>query len=220
MRGAVCVLNATVTIAARRLAFTGSSSHTSTLVFGGLAAVVLGVRAWCSRVGAASGSRLDTRVATREDDAMTFGPDLEERIHLLRASGCSPPAPMTSSIGSVRSHNRAKPTAGEELTRQGEVGLEFFVVVEGSAAATVDGDEVGRIGRGGFFGEMALIDGGDRVATVVALTAMQLLVLGRHDFNEMLEVAMPEIAPKLLAVVGSRLRAIEHHDGVVSTLGL
>jgi hypothetical protein len=45
-------------------------------------------------------------------------------------------------------------------------------------------------------------------------------VLGRHDGNEMLEVAMPQIAPKLLAVVGARMRAIEDHDQVNATLGL
>ena len=151
---------------------------------------------------------------------MTFGPDLEERIHLLRGiwlfSTCTDAE--FERIGALAQPREA--LAGDELCRQGEVGLEFFVVVDGSAVATVDGDEVGRVDRGGFFGEMALIDGGERVATVVALSAMQLLVLGRHDFNEMLEVAMPEIAPKLLAVFGSRMRAIEHHDGVVSTLGL
>ena len=67
---------------------------------------------------------------------------------------------------------------------------------------------------------MALIDGGERIATVTATTPMKLLVLGRHDFNEMLEVAMPQVAPKLLAVVGARMRAIEQHAGVDSTLGL
>ena len=94
------------------------------------------------------------------------------------------------------------------------------MVVEGDAVAAVDGDEVGTIGAGGFFGEMALIDGGERTATVVATSPMKLLVLDRHDFNEMLSIAMPEITPKLLAVVGARMRAIEWHDGVASTLGL
>lgn len=91
--------------------------------------------------------------------------------------------------------------------------------VSGDAAAAVDCDEIGTIGPGGFFGEMALIDGAERVATVTATTPMELLVLGRHDFNEMLEVAMPQVAPKLLAVVGARMRAIEEHAGIDSTLG-
>ena len=58
------------------------------------------------------------------------------------------------------------------------------------------------------------------VATVTATSPLKLLVLDRHDFNEMLEFAMPQIAPKLLAVVGARMRAIDEHNGVDSTLGL
>jgi hypothetical protein len=49
---------------------------------------------------------------------------------------------------------------------------------------------------------------------------MKLLVFDRHDFNEMLELAMPQIAPKLLAVVGARMRAIDVRGGVEATLGL
>jgi CRP-like cAMP-binding protein len=67
---------------------------------------------------------------------------------------------------------------------------------------------------------MALIDGAERVATVTATSPLKLLVLDRHDFNEMLEFAMPQIAPKLLAVVGARMRAIDEHNGFDSTLGL
>ena len=61
---------------------------------------------------------------------------------------------------------------------------------------------------------MALIDGGERVATVTAATPMRMLVLGRHEFNEMLEIAMPAVTPKLLAVVGARMRTIDRHAGV------
>jgi trk system potassium uptake protein TrkA len=149
-----------------------------------------------------------------------FGPDLDERIELLRAcwlfSGCT-----DDELGRIAALARPVEAAtGNELTRQGEVGLEFFVIIEGNAVALVDGDDVGTIGPGGFFGEMALIDGGERVATVTATSPMRLLVLDRHDFNEMLQVAMPEIAPKLLAVVGARMRTIEQHAGIESTLGL
>ena len=94
------------------------------------------------------------------------------------------------------------------------------MVLEGTRRRRSTADEVGTIGAGGFFGEMALIDGGERVATVTATTALNVLVLDRHDFNEMLSIAMPEVTPKLLAVVGARMRAIEQHDGVASTLGL
>ncbi len=151
---------------------------------------------------------------------MTFGADLEERIQLLGGiwlfSTCDDDE--LARIAAVAQPREAE--VGSALTVQGDEGTEFFVVVTGDASAAVDGAEVGTIGPGGFFGEMALIDGGERVATVTATSAMQLLVLDRHDFNEMLEVAMPQIAPKLLAVVGARMRAIDEATGVDASLGL
>jgi CRP-like cAMP-binding protein len=146
--------------------------------------------------------------------------DLEHRIELLREvwlfSGCN-----EEEIERIAAMAEPRDVdAGTEVTREGEEGLEFFVVVEGEAIASVEGDEVGRVIPGGFFGEMALIDGGDRVATVTAQTPMRLLVLGRHEFNEMLEIAMPAVTPKLLAVVGARMRTIDRHAGVESNLGL
>jgi CRP-like cAMP-binding protein len=114
---------------------------------------------------------------------------------------------------------------GDVIVREGDLGIAFYVVAQGHveivrALGSKDEHVVYTHGPGGFFGEMALIDGGERVATVTATSAMQLLVLDRHDFNEMLELAMPQIAPKLLAVVGARVRAIEERTGVESTLGL
>ncbi|HEX5585765.1 MAG TPA: cyclic nucleotide-binding domain-containing protein [Acidimicrobiia bacterium] len=151
---------------------------------------------------------------------MSFDATIEQRIELLRSvwlfSACN-----DDELSRIAALSRPEEIeAGTEVTRQGDEGLEFYVIVEGDANAAVDGDVVGSIGAGGFFGEMALIDGGERVATVVATTPMKVLVLDRHDFNEMLSIAMPEITPKLLAVMGARLRAIEQHDGVASTLGL
>lgn len=146
--------------------------------------------------------------------------DLEHRIRLLRDvwlfSACNEEEiERIAAMAEPRSVD-----AGTEVTREGDVGLEFFVVVDGDAIASVDGDEIGRIASGGFFGEMALIDGGERVATVTAASPMSMLVLGRHEFNEMLEIAMPAVTPKLLAVVGARMRTIDRHAGVESTLGL
>jgi len=151
---------------------------------------------------------------------MTFHASIDERIALLRGvwlfSACD-----DDELARIAALSRPREiAAGTEVTTEGDEGDEFYVVVEGDASASVGGDVVGTIGSGGFFGEMALIDGGERVATVTATSPMRVLVLDRHDFNEMLSIAMPEITPKLLAVVGARMRAIEQHDGVASTLGL
>jgi CRP-like cAMP-binding protein len=151
---------------------------------------------------------------------MSFGSDIDERIRLLRGiwlfSTCNDDE--LARVAAVAKPREAD--VGATLTVQGEGGSEFFVIVTGDASAAVDGAEVGTIGPGGFFGEMALIDGGERVATVTATSPMRLLVLDRHDFNDVLEMAMPQVAPKLLAVVGARMRAIEARTGVDAALGL
>lgn len=77
---------------------------------------------------------------------------------------------------------RAVP-AGQVLTRQGETGGEAFVVVEGWAAAYRDGEPVAAIGPGEFIGEMAMPEHAPRRTTVIAKTAMQLLVIGPGTFE-------------------------------------
>jgi trk system potassium uptake protein TrkA len=151
---------------------------------------------------------------------VTAGADLDARVALLGGvwlfSGCT-----DDELARIAATSEPRTAdVGTEITREGEPGEEFFVVVDGDAEALVEGRKVGTIGPGGFFGEMALLDGAERIATVVARSPMQLLVLGRDDFNEMLAVSMPQVAPKLLAVVGARMRAIESSTGVQSTLGL
>lgn len=104
--------------------------------------------------------------------------------------------------------------AGHVVVREGDEGSEFFVVADGRARVSVgEGTAVADLGPGSFFGEMALLDGGDRVATVTATTELELLVLHRDEFNEMLSLAMPTLAPKLLAVVGRRVRELEARQG-------
>ena len=103
--------------------------------------------------------------------------------------------------------------AGHVVVREGDEGGEFYVVVEGTYRVTVDDQPVADLGPGSFFGEMALLDGGDRVASVTAVSDGELLALHRDEFNEMLAMAMPTLAPKLLAVVGRRVRELEAHQG-------
>src|SRR4051812_47372019 len=69
--------------------------------------------------------------------------------------------------------------AGHVLAREGDAGGEFAVIVDGTASVTRAGQPIGRLEAGTFFGEMALLDGGARVATVTAETPMMLLVIGR-----------------------------------------
>ena len=94
---------------------------------------------------------------------------------------------------------------GQVLCREGGVGREFFVVVDGKASVTIAGDDVATIGPGGFFGEMALLDGGPRVATVTAVTPMRVLVLSRPEFVDLL-AHVPSASRRILEAVGARLR--------------
>jgi CRP/FNR family transcriptional regulator, cyclic AMP receptor protein len=97
---------------------------------------------------------------------------------------------------------------GKTLTREGDPGSEFFVVVKGSASATRRGRKVATIGPGSFFGEMALLDQGPRAATVRADTDMQLLVLTSRAFSSLLE-DVPSVTRRILRSVAERLRSAE-----------
>jgi CRP-like cAMP-binding protein len=78
---------------------------------------------------------------------------------------------------------------GRTLTREGDLGRECFVTLDGVAVAARAGQPIGTIGAGSIAGEMALLDHTRRNATVTALTRMELLVLSAREFVELLEIA-------------------------------
>lgn len=94
---------------------------------------------------------------------------------------------------------------GRVLCREGEIGRECFVIVHGEAAVTVAGSEVARLGDGSFFGEIAVLDGGTRTASVTAATPMHLLVFTSGEFHAVLR-DVPILARNVMATLGSRLR--------------
>jgi CRP/FNR family transcriptional regulator, cyclic AMP receptor protein len=98
--------------------------------------------------------------------------------------------------------------AGHVLARAGDPGDRFFVVVDGSAHVEVAGQQAGRIGPGAFFGEISLLDGEPRSATVIADTAMRLLVIARRDFVTLLR-EVPSLTQQMLVTLCQRLRRAE-----------
>lgn len=98
--------------------------------------------------------------------------------------------------------------AGRVICREGDPGDEAYVVIEGTAAVTVADREIATVGPGGFFGEMAILDGGPRFATVTAQEPMRLLVLSRREFYAVL-AEVPYVAGHMLTAVGSRLRGAQ-----------
>jgi putative ABC transport system ATP-binding protein len=73
--------------------------------------------------------------------------------------------------------------AGETVIREGEPGEEFFVISDGEVEVIRADHEVARLGPGDFFGEVALISGEPRNATVVAEGEVDAYVLGKTDFE-------------------------------------
>jgi CRP-like cAMP-binding protein len=98
--------------------------------------------------------------------------------------------------------------AGTILTRAGEPGAEFFLIVDGKARVEVSARKRVKLGPGDFFGEMSLLDGEPRSATVVAETAIRLLVINRRHFWTLL-AEVPALTRALLVTLSRRVRQAE-----------
>ena len=98
--------------------------------------------------------------------------------------------------------------AGEVLARQGGEGHEFIVIVEGEAHVDIDGETVATVGPGEFFGEVPLLDGGPRTATITATTDLVAEVIGQREFSGVVE-GSPHLAKNLLVGLARRLRAAD-----------
>jgi CRP/FNR family transcriptional regulator, cyclic AMP receptor protein len=98
--------------------------------------------------------------------------------------------------------------SGTVLTREGDVGREAFILLEGTAEVRRDGEVVAELGPGAHVGELSLLDGGPRTATVTATSEVELLVLSRGAFNGVLD-EIPTLAHKLLVSLAKRLRDAE-----------
>ncbi len=95
--------------------------------------------------------------------------------------------------------------AGDTLVRQGEPGQTLIVIVEGRATVDQDGTVVRRLANGDFLGEISLIDGGPRTATVTAETPIEALVIDRAGFDRLMN-DHPAVRLGLLMALSERLR--------------
>jgi CRP-like cAMP-binding protein len=98
--------------------------------------------------------------------------------------------------------------AGTSLTRAGQPGDEFFVIIDGTAAVEKPGKKRAFMRPGDFFGEMSLLDGGPRSVTVRAATPLRVMVIDRKNFQEVLR-EVPELTHRLLVTLSRRIRALE-----------
>jgi CRP-like cAMP-binding protein len=96
--------------------------------------------------------------------------------------------------------------AGKALTRQGERGREFVVIVEGAADVRKNGRRVNRLGPGDFLGEIALVSGAPRTATVTTTEPSRLLVLSDRTFRRVVR-EIPSVQASILRALSERLQA-------------
>jgi CRP-like cAMP-binding protein len=94
---------------------------------------------------------------------------------------------------------------GMSLATQGGKGSDLMIVLEGAAEVTRDGKHLADLGAGDFFGEISLLDGGPRTATVTASTPMRTLVIRRENFKSIQETT-PGLNDVIVLELASRLR--------------
>ena len=89
------------------------------------------------------------------------------------------------SIGDLAHEVKFEPD--DELVRQGDEGDSFLIIIEGRARVVQNGETLRELGPGDYLGEIALIDGGPRSATVTATELVRALVVERSDFRRLID---------------------------------
>lgn len=97
---------------------------------------------------------------------------------------------------------------GQDIVSEGQAGGPFFCITEGLANLLIDGKKVQDLPTGSYFGEMALLEGGKRTATVRAETHVKALAISSWNFLAILEESW-EITRKILAELSRRVRELE-----------
>ena len=101
--------------------------------------------------------------------------------------------------------------AATPVVQQGKQGSDFFVVVDGEADVRRGARKLATLKAGNFFGEIALVTGSRRTATVTTGTPMRALVIARRDFRKLLQDS-PDLQLKILEEIGSRLEKLASYQ--------
>jgi CRP-like cAMP-binding protein len=139
---------------------------------------------------------------------------------LLEVAGVSDPDRMLELLAAVPPFDRCgraelervaegtsvvEATVGEVLMRQGETGDQMVIVIEGRVAVVRNGAVIAERGPGEVLGEMALLSGMPRTATVIVLSDARLLVIARPEFD-LLMAEMPSFRSQVLESLARRAR--------------
>lgn len=95
---------------------------------------------------------------------------------------------------------------GRELTKEGDRGREFVLIVSGAAKVAKGGRTIRRIGSGDFVGEIALLTGSPRTATVTTTEPTEVLVLTDRAFARVTK-ELPDVHASLVKALSERLQA-------------
>jgi len=96
--------------------------------------------------------------------------------------------------------------AGKVLAQEGRLAYEFFAIKEGTAEVTLGGEPTAALGPGDFFGEIGLLGGDRRVASVVATSPMSLVVLTGSQLRA-IDSRMPGVAERIRTAMAQRIAA-------------
>ena len=108
----------------------------------------------------------------------------------------------------AKSSSEVDHRAGQHVVEEGRTGVGFHLILSGTATVKRGGRRLRSLGPGESFGDIALIDGGPRSATVIADTPLRTLALATWNFRPLL-TEHPEVAYKLLIQLCARLRDAE-----------
>jgi len=97
--------------------------------------------------------------------------------------------------------------AGKTVVEEDHSAVGFHLIVSGEAEATQGGKAIGTMGPGDYFGEMSLLDGKPRSASVVAKTDLRTLAIPAWNFDRLLD-ENPEMMRALLVVLSERIRQL------------
>ena len=97
--------------------------------------------------------------------------------------------------------------SGEAIVREGDPGDAFYVITAGSAVVQQNGARLRELGEGDFFGEISLIDGAPRTATITATDEVSALTLQREQFQRLID-EHPSVRLELLMALTERLRKV------------
>jgi CRP-like cAMP-binding protein len=160
-----------------------------------------------------------TQVQVRRTEGASAITSQDERIEYLGAVDLFAPLSREERAELATLSRERLYGAGQTVVREGQAGDSMFVVGRGSVRVAVGetATEVATIPAGGYFGEMSLLTGEPRTATVSAITDCLLLEIGAEDFRR-IALAHPPVVQEVTSVVAERRSGLARsREGVTRT---